>query len=272
LEVDLKHRNDDLQAAMGELRETQQKLIHSEKLNALGQLSAGLLHEVNNPLNYALTALDIAKNDPAITGDEDLSEMLGDIDEGMQRIRRIVGELRTFAYPSKGDHQPFDLAEAVDGAVQITAHEAKDFSIRNEVPPQTMALGSRNHISQVLINLLTNAAKALREVSGERDGEIRISAVQHDGRWQVRVRDNGPGIPEETLSRIFDPFYTTRDVGEGMGMGLSVCQTIIRNHGGELEVASEVGSWTEFAFDLPVAEASAESRNGAGKRESERTA
>ncbi|MCO6441918.1 MAG: response regulator [Nitrococcus mobilis] len=254
LEQDLQLRNEELWATLDELTQTQNQLLHSEKINALGRLSAGLLHEVNNPLNYALTALEVVKNDRTITGDEELSEIIGDIDEGMQRIRGIVSELRAFAYPSKGEQQTFDAAKAVQGAMQMLAHERRDVAVYNEIDESCCVRGSRNHIVQVLVNLIGNAIKAVGAVAAQRAGEIRIRAEEDNGRIHVSVRDNGTGIPADALERVFDPFYTTRDVGEGMGMGLSVCQTIVRNHGGELCVRSEEGAWTEFTFDLPAAD------------------
>jgi len=267
LEYDLHRRNKDLQDALSELRDTQNKLVHSEKLNALGRLSAGLLHEINNPLNYTLTALELAKTDPAVEQDEELKDTLDDIDNGMQRIRGIVSELRAFAYPSRGDQADFLLSEAIDSALHILAHEARGVTVRNEISADWTACGSRNHVTQVLVNLLSNAIKATQAVSGQRQGEIVLSAERREDRLHVTVRDNGPGIPPEALERVFDPFYTTREVGEGMGMGLSVCQTIIRNHDGELVARSEEGAWTEFTFDLTLKEPA--SRRGESEQASE---
>lgn len=272
LEQDLQLRNEELRGTLDELTKTQNHLIHSEKINALGRLSAGLLHEVNNPLNYTLTALEVIKTDPTITGDEELSDIIGDINEGMQRIRSIVAELRAFAYPSKGERQVFEVANAVQGALQMLAHEQRDIAVRNELSEHYRVMGSRNHAVQVLVNLITNASKAVRAVSDKRAGEIRIRAEENNGRVYISVRDNGTGIPADSLERVFDPFYTTRDVGEGMGMGLSVCQTIVRNHGGQLCVRSEEGAWTEFTFDLPIANERLQAESRAQSDARERTA
>ncbi|MDN5871715.1 MAG: ATP-binding protein, partial [Nitrococcus sp.] len=209
LEQDLQSRNEELRATLDELTQTQNHLIHSEKINALGRLSAGLLHEVNNPLNYALTALEVVKSDPAISGDADLGEIVGDIDEGMQRIRGIVTELRAFAYPSKGERQTFGVAKAVQGALQMLAHEHRDVAVYTEVDESYQVGGSRNHVIQVLVNLISNAVKATGTVAEQRAGEIRIGAEEIDGRIHIKVRDNGTGIPHATLDRVFDPFYTT---------------------------------------------------------------
>lgn len=252
LERDLHRRNHELEDAVTELRETQDQLVHSEKLNALGRLSAGLLHEINNPLNYTLTALEFAKNDPVLETEEDLRETLADIDDGMQRIRGIVKELRAFAYPSKSEQVEFQLSETIDAALQMLAHDARGVNVENRIEPGRMVIGSRNHITQVVVNLLSNAFKAMRSTEAQRAGKVTLSARPEDERIVIAVWDNGPGISREALGRVFDPFYTTADVGEGMGMGLSVCQTIIRNHDGELTVDSKEGEWTEFRFDLTL--------------------
>lgn len=256
LERDLQSRNQTLEETLAELRRTEAQLVQSEKLNALGSLAAGLLHEINNPLNYAMTALQVAAADPTIREDDDLREIFTDIDEGMQRIRNIVSDLRAFAYPSADDHRPFSFGEAVASALQFTAHELRGVRIEQLLDETMPVVGSRNHIVQILVNLLSNAAKAVMraEGEGERDAEIRITSSHADGeRLRVVVRDNGVGIGPDALSRIFDPFYTTRDVGEGMGLGLSICHTIAKNHGGVLSARSQVGEWTEFSFDLPLA-------------------
>ncbi|HLQ86722.1 MAG TPA: ATP-binding protein, partial [Salinisphaeraceae bacterium] len=252
LEKDLQRRNRELEETVAELQQTRDRLIHSEKLNALGRLAAGLLHEINNPLNYTLTALEFAKNDPLVESEDDLKEILADIDGGMQRIRGIVKELRAFAYPTKGEQVEFRLAETTDAALQMLVHETREFEIDNLVESDWIVIGSRNHITQVVINLLSNAFKALRSEALERQGRVTLSAHPKGERLVISVRDNGPGISATTMEHVFDPFYTTAEVGEGMGMGLSVCQTIIGNHGGELQVASKEGEWTEFSFDLAL--------------------
>lgn len=264
LEQGLHHRNRELEETVAELQQTRDQLIHSEKLNALGRLAAGLLHEINNPLNYTLTALDFARNDPAVESAEDLKETLADIDDGMQRIRGIVKELRAFAYPSKGEQSEFRLSDAIDAALQMLAHDARGTDINNRIEPGWVVVGSRNHVTQVIINLLSNAFKAFKAFKAMHSPDtgrqvlVTLSARPKGVRLLISVRDNGPGIPAEVIDHVFDPFYTTADVGEGMGMGLSVCQTIIRNHDGELRVDSQEGEWTEFSFDLTLKTSSAD--------------
>nr|WP_281427743.1 ATP-binding protein [Methylogaea oryzae] len=251
LQRDVRQRNRELEAAMADLRRAHDQLIQSEKLNAIGMLTAGLLHEVNNPLNYAHTTLQILQEDPSIQGDERLARALERIRHGMNRIRDIVANLRTFARPSPADKATrFSLAAALDTALTLTAHEMKGIECRTDIPADCHALGAHDQIEQILINLLSNAAKA---VAQREAGVIRVTAERDGGRIVIRVRDNGKGIAPDALAKVFDPFYTTADVGHGMGLGLSICHTIAANHGGNLRVASEEGEWTEFAFDLAAA-------------------
>jgi signal transduction histidine kinase len=268
LERDLAARNARLEKALKELERTQAQLIQSEKLNALGSLSAGLLHEINNPLNYSLTALQLLGSDPNIQGDELMRDIVGDIKEGMDRIRVIVSDLRAFAYPTEAEKQvAFDLNEALEAALRFTAHELKGIEVINGLPAPALVLGSKSHLTQVLINLLTNAVKAVGAVADGRVGTIRVQAEERNGRLHVRVSDNGVGMDEKTLGRIFDPFFTTRDVGEGMGLGLSICHTIVSNHQGFLAATSRPGEGSELSFDLALADgASSTPDSGAASR------
>jgi signal transduction histidine kinase len=249
----LANANTSLQQTLAELKDTQAQLIQSEKTHALEYLSAGILHEINNPLNYTLTALQLAKGLPEATENALLHDIFEDMHEGMLRIKGIVGDLQTFAHPSPVDKQAvFKLADAVRTALNFTSQDAISVTIHNEIEPDIQVVGSRNHIVQVLINLITNAIKATRAVEHLRKGEIVIHSSFIPGRVCIFVKDNGTGIDREILDKIFDPFFTTRDVGEGMGLGLSVSQTIIKVHGGSLKVNSQPGEWTEFGFDLEL--------------------
>jgi C4-dicarboxylate-specific signal transduction histidine kinase len=256
LERDLEKRNEEVKEALSRLKSTQAQLIQSEKINALGSLAAGLLHEINNPLNYSLTALQLIREDNAVRQSDLLKEVIGDIEEGMQRIQKIISDLRSFAYPSESEIQAsFDLAEAVESALRFTSHELKGIAVKIDLPEGILVVGSKSHITQVFVNLFANSAKAIQEVLTERVGEIRVTAKERDGRLVVRIEDNGAGMDEKTLGRAFDPFFTTRDVGQGMGLGLSVCHTIISNHGGRMEAKSKRGEGAELTFDLPLSSA-----------------
>ena len=254
LENRLRIHNKELENALFTLKQTQSQLIHSEKINALGRLTAGLLHEINNPLNYSLTALQFIQNEPALKSDEILQETFRDIDEGMHRIKSIISELQIYAHPSETSKQEtFRFREALGSAVRFTAKEIETIRVIENIQEDDEISGSRGSIVQVLINLLTNAGKAINAIREPGTGEITVTTKSQNGRFNVYMRDNGVGINKDIIQNIFDPFYTSRDVGEGMGLGLSICDTIIKNHGGTLTVTSEPEKWTEFRFDLPAA-------------------
>lgn len=253
LEKDLKARNTDLEQVLRRLRETESQLLHSEKLNALGTMAAGLLHEINNPINFANTAFSLVMKNSALERDADLKEMLVDIHDGFRRIQTIVSDLRLFSAPTKAEaRRPFRLATAVQHALRFTASERSGIEIKTDLPEADMVIGNESQIVQVLVNLLLNAARAIRRQKIERLGSIRVSARAEGERLIISVRDNGCGIPSDKLSRIFDPFYTTGDVGTGTGLGLSISHSIINSHGGALSAQSEEGQWAELTFDLPL--------------------
>lgn len=244
-------QNDALQKTNTALAEVKGQLIQREKMAALGTLSAGLLHEVNNPVNYSLMAINMALMDPAAAQSAELKESLSDAREGMQRVQNIVSDLKTFAYQKAGDdsQRMFLLEKAIQSALRLTSFELKGVEITLALPQDTHVLGDEPAIIGVLINLLSNAALALKRAA---PGQPRIvlSGEHRDGRLWLTVRDNGTGIAPEHIGRVLEPFFTTRDVGAGLGLGLSVSYGIIQRHGGTLSVTSEFGAWTEFAFDL----------------------
>jgi len=253
LESELSDRNQDLEAALDDLKEAQSSLVRSEKLNALGTLSAGLLHEVNNPLNYVISAIQLARMESIVTENQSVREYFDDIDEGVGRIRNIVSDLHAFAHPSEFDKQKlFSVSQAIDSAIRFTASECEGIRIRKEVTNDSSITGSEGHIVQVMINLLSNASSAILENDRAKQGEIVIKADRVDEQLIVRVSDNGIGMSLETQERVFEPFFTTKDVGGGMGLGLSICHTIIKSHGGQIQIQSVEDVGTEFVLVLPV--------------------
>jgi len=260
LEEQVRQRNRDLEATLKKLQATEVQLVQSEKMNALGKLSAGLLHEINNPLNFTFMALQLAEEQGSAV--PELAETLKDINEGMTRIKDVITDLRAFAYPSElSAIAPFSLDDALSSAARLAAHELGDATLLREGTAH-FALGSKTQIVHVLMNLLVNAAQATVATKELRAPEIRVCACAEPGpgaapqaeRLVIRVRDNGQGVKPEHLTRLMEPFFSTKDVGQGMGLGLSICHTIVTNHGGRITVASEQGVWTEVTFDLPLAD------------------
>ncbi len=254
LQQQVAEKNAALQRTNEDLAQVKGQMIQQEKMAALGTLSAGLLHEVNNPVNYSLMALNMALLEPAVSQSANLKESLVDAKEGMQRVQKIVTDLKTFAYQKPGEDSSriFLLEKAIQSALRLTGFELKNIDVQQELPLDTHVLGDEPAIIGVLINLFSNAALALRKAAPQAP-RIEVRARNQDGRLQLTVRDNGTGIQPENLTRVFEPFFTTRDVGQGLGLGLSVSYAIVQRHGGLLSVSSEVGAWTEFAFDLALA-------------------
>ncbi len=252
LKTEVAKQNIQLEKTNRNLAEIKGQMLQQEKMAAIGTLSAGLLHEVNNPVNFCLMAIDVAMEDPAAKSNTMLSECLTDAKEGMQRVQGIVSDLKTFAYrkpESESNEAMFLFEKAVDSAVRLTGHELKGVTITHDLPKDTLVRGDEAAIVGVLINLLSNAALAMRKKENEAP-TIHIAATWEEKRLHVIVQDNGPGILPENLARVFEPFFTTRDVGQGLGLGLSISYSIIEQHGGTLSAESAVGEWTKMIFDL----------------------
>jgi C4-dicarboxylate-specific signal transduction histidine kinase len=256
---ELSRRTMELERTLEELRESQDRLVQSEKMASLGRMSAGLIHEVNNPMNYAKTALFALRSFEDALGREDREtymDTLADLEDGVNRVIAIVSDLRTFTYEKRGNYALVDLGTTVETAVRLTRHECARSGIQmeNQVFPGTglETWGSVNQLVQVMVNLMENAAQALRakEDFGREKPCIRISGERIEDSVVLRFRDNGVGIAEENVGRVFDPFFTTKAVGEGMGLGLTVSYNILGQHGGKMLVESEEGVYTEFRIVL----------------------
>ncbi|HEV2294510.1 MAG TPA: ATP-binding protein [Tepidisphaeraceae bacterium] len=252
LRHELDVNNDRLTLTIRKLQETEVQLVQSEKMNALGRLSAGLLHEVNNPLNYAFMALQVAEQEAA--GNASLEETLGDLQEGMERIKSVIGDLRSFAHPSKvNEAEPFQISDALTTALRLTAHELQGLIIGQHGIEGVTVLGARTQIVHVLMNMLINAMHAVSGPALGRPPRVEVRCgYRPDGRLEIAILDNGVGVAPADLPRLLDPFFTTKSPDKGTGLGLSICETIVKNHGGEINITSEHGKWTRVAFDLPA--------------------
>lgn len=255
LKSEVAEKNIQLEETNKNLAEIKGQMLQQEKMASIGTLAAGLLHEVNNPVNYCLMAIGVALEEPVVKTTQSLRECLVDAQHGMQRIQHIVSDLKIFAYrPSDAEHSEADfmLERAVNSSLRLVGHEIKGITITRDIPQDSLVHGDEAAIVGVLINLFSNAALALRKV-GRDQPVIHVSAVWHGDRLRVTVQDNGPGIASENITRVFEPFFTTRAVGQGLGLGLSISYGVIARHGGILRAESVLGEWTKMIFDLPRA-------------------
>jgi signal transduction histidine kinase len=263
----LSKQNEELSDAIEQIKETELQLVQSEKLSSLGRLSAGIIHEINNPLNYSLTGLFALRNKGKNFPPEqraEFDEIVNDVEEGIKRVRNIVSDLRTFTHPGGGTGEPVEVADTVQAAMRFLAGEWRDKAvIHQQVPPEQLLWGNRNKLIHVLVNLMQNAIDALGEktfADGEKP-QIWISGRTEETRSLIVVRDNGPGIEKKVEDKIFDPFFTTKDPGKGMGLGLSICYRIVQGYGGKISVRSERGQFCEFTLDFPATAKAAEEMN-----------
>lgn len=260
-------------------REKDGMLLHHEKLASIGQLAAGVAHEINNPMGFIMGNLNTLKDyvsslqkycqivDQNLTDSnrsllqqarkqldldyilEDLQPLLAESTEGAERVRRIVLDLKDFARPDEQKMHDADLNQLVKSTINIVRNELKyvaDLDLQlGELPP---IICHSQQINQVISNLLVNAAHAI-----EQQGMITVRTALEGNFVVLVIADTGKGIPPEHCSRIFDPFFTTKAVGKGTGLGLSISYDIIKKHNGEIAVESQVGVGTTFIVRLPVA-------------------
>ena len=289
VESDLRDSWIRLNEAHVQLKRHQDRIVRSEKLASIGQLAAGVAHEINNPISFVTNNLDTVREylgvmrsllemyarlaaDPgdsplasaidALKEEEDLCFILQDLDglldessEGIARIADIVKSLKSFAREDTMEIQAHDLNGIVEAMVRMTWSELKHKCTverdLGELPPVPCNSG---RISQVVMNMLLNAVQAIPD-SG---GTIRVGTRTEDGHAVIIISDDGCGMTAAAAERIFDPFYTTKDAGEATGLGLSISHGIVAEHGGRIEVASEPGKGTTFRVHLPLAAVTAD--------------
>jgi C4-dicarboxylate-specific signal transduction histidine kinase/CheY-like chemotaxis protein len=240
-----------------ELTEVQRRLAMADRMSSLGTLAAGMAHEINNPLTYVISNLDYARAAlaaPAPAALTDTTSALDDALDGAHRVRRLVHDLRTYSYSSEHAIDAVDVNAVVDSAIKLAANQIKhlaQLSVTCGAVPRVSANEPR--LVQIVLNLLINAAQAIPEGDAEHNRlEVRTFAGA-DGRVAIAIRDTGCGIPPEVLQRIFDPFYTTKPIGVGTGLGLFICHGLVTSFGGEITVDSEVGHGSTFTVWLPAA-------------------
>jgi two-component system NtrC family sensor kinase len=275
-------KNQKLAEAYDELTRTQAHILQQEKMASIGQLAAGVAHEINNPMGFIASnlhtlhkyvdrlarfvdlqasAMKEAGNTPEAVrkarAEYKIDRIRGDIEalvdeslEGAERVRQIVQNLKSFSRVDQAELKDVDINECVNSTINIVWNEIKYKATLDkdlgELPPTKCY---PQQINQVLLNLLVNAAHAI-----EKQGEIRVASRVEDGHVCVSISDSGCGIPPEQLSRIFEPFFTTKDVGKGTGLGLSIAYDIVKKHNGEISVRSEVGKGSTFTVRIPLTE------------------
>jgi len=256
LQRELARKNQILESTLDQLKETEAQLAQSEKLASLGRMSAGIIHEINNPLNFTKTGLYTLRGMADPLSEEaktEFLEVLRDVEDGINRITNIVSDLRTFTQPNVSQFEAVPALQVVNSALRFLSNEWRDtVKIEKDIPEHRTIWANSHQVTQILVNLLQNALYALKKISShENEPMIWISCFDEDDESLIVVRDNGEGIPSENLYKIFDPFFTTKDVGEGMGLGLSICYRLMKQHGGRIEVHSELGKYSEFILRFP---------------------
>ncbi|MFA7479870.1 MAG: response regulator [Vulcanimicrobiota bacterium] len=256
-----------LEAANRELSEKQTQLVQSEKMASLGQLVAGIAHEINNPMAFVLTNLHnirgwLKEMSPEVESQlppplrkkwAKTHQRLDSVEIGLERVRDLVVRLRTFSRLDEGEFKFVDVHESIDSVILLLEHRLNSTGITlekryNFSEPLLGCLPGQ--LNQVVMNLLTNAIDAVQEVEGE---QKIIIATAKDGEWfLLQVKDNGVGISKSAQGRVFDPFYTTKPVGLGTGLGMSISYGIIQAHQGTIDLQSRPGEGSEFRIRIPL--------------------
>jgi two-component system NtrC family sensor kinase len=293
--VDLEAEKAEQCALIAKIEDVHNQLLQSEKLASIGQLAAGVAHEINNPIGFVysnigtldtylrdifalLEAYGVMEEAPTpeslaqvrrLKEKIDLSylrtdtmELLSESRDGITRVKKIVQDLKDFSHQGSNDEWAWaNPHTGLDSTLNIVSNEikykAKVVKHYDNDIPEIQCLPSLN---QVYMNLLVNAAHAIQE-----SGTITLSTRRDDTKLVIEISDTGCGIPEESLKRIFDPFYTTKPVGKGTGLGLSVSYSIVQKHNGHIEVESEVGKGTTFRLFLPIAQQAQPAQAGAAR-------
>ena len=281
LQMEVKNR--DLETAYAELKSTQAQMLQNDKMASIGQLAAGVAHEINNPIGFVtsnLCTLDkyvaktvdfinaqaerVASHTPpeivkeltekrkALKLDyilDDMKNLIRESLEGTGRVQKIVQDLKSFSRVDAADHSFADINACLESTINIVWNEIKyKATLQRDFGDLPQVKCYPQQLNQVFMNLLINAAHAI-----DKDGNIIVRSRYEDGLIQVAISDTGCGIPENIRTRIFEPFFTTKDVGKGTGLGLSISYDIVKKHGGEIRVASEVDRGTTFTVLVPVA-------------------
>lgn len=275
---ELENVNRELETAYSELKATQSQMVHGEKMASIGQLAAGVAHEINNPMGFITSNLrTLSKYVSRLTGfiqaqdealgetqrnrtgvlrrqlkidyiTEDSGQLITESLEGADRVRKIVQNLKSFSRVDNSEFQDADINECIESTLNIVWNELKyKATVEKEYGDIPRTKCYPQELNQVFMNLLVNAAHAI-----EKQGTIRIRTWNGNGLVNVSISDTGCGIPEEIINRVFEPFFTTKEVGKGTGLGLSISYDIVKKHNGTISAESNPGRGTTFTVQIPV--------------------
>jgi two-component system NtrC family sensor kinase len=252
---------DQLAQANRELRETQSQLVQSAKMASLGELVAGVAHEINNPLAFVISHLGMVKeglanvlpevephiSDKARTRVNKIQQRLQDIQDGLERIKDLVIKLRTFSRLDEGEFKQVNIQECIESVLTLLQYRLKDrITIVRKYGDDNIISCYPGPLNQVIMNVISNAIDAV-----EGQGVITITTKKTDAVYSIAIADTGKGVPEGIRDRIFEPFFTTKPMGQGTGLGLSISYGIVKKHGGEIGIESEPGKGTKMIITIP---------------------
>jgi C4-dicarboxylate-specific signal transduction histidine kinase len=253
---DLRETTQEMERREHELRDKQEQLVQAGKLATLGELTTGVAHELNNPLNniglYVGNVIDRIR-----LGADDAEPLVGDLEKAMEQVRKateIISHLRTFGRAARVSIEQVDVDDVIERSLLLVHEQLRLRGIEVELelcPEELLVVANPIQLEQVFINLLTNARDALADSKRK---TIRIASSRDGEKIRIAFSDTGPGIPLELQQRIFDPFFTTKEVGTGTGLGLSITYSILKEYGGEISVESRPGKGAMFLVELPFAD------------------
>jgi C4-dicarboxylate-specific signal transduction histidine kinase len=254
---DLRETTEEVQRREQELREKQEQLVQAGKLATLGELTTGIAHELNNPLNniglFIGNAIDLIEFNALDASPERIQRELLSAMQQVRKATEIITHLRTFGRAASVSYQPVMVARVIVSAISLIQEQLRlrQIEVHCELPDESVVVtGSAIQLEQVFLNLLTNARDAISE---RPDKRIAVTCTAGEELVEIRVRDTGPGIPQGVEKRIFDPFFTTKEVGAGTGLGLSITYSIIQEHQGTISLEHHNGEGALFLIQLPRA-------------------
>jgi two-component system NtrC family sensor kinase len=255
-------KNRDLEETNQKLKETQMHLVHSANMASLGQLVAGIAHEINNPIAFIDNNCYLIKEKLESLAEgcgpflspaqkkliQSGQERLAETRMGLQRVKELISKLRTFSRLDEGEFKTINVHESIDSVLLLLQHRNRRIVVDKQFEGDPMLNCAPGQLNQVLMNLLANAIDAI----GDQPGKIIIRTSAQGGWYCIGIRDSGPGVPISIRSRLFQPFFTTKPVGSGTGLGLAISHSIVQAHKGQIEVLSPEGGGTEFRIRIPL--------------------